>query len=183
MTTTPTGSPVWLRVNDFTSYGGNLNKKNFASRGVINPKTDVGAEAFSRMAADLAAVGRTAPFAVLRLTCNDTSPAAPTFEYVALMTGVRVVSYEGDTAPSGFPSGVRNGDGDVTITFSATYADPFGVTGALTLTHANAQLLGSTAGFAVPDLLTATTVRLRAFDLAGAGLDDSSMVLILGAGG
>jgi len=182
MTTIPTGAPAWLRTNDFTAYGGDLNKKNFASRGVVNPKTDVGAEAFARMTADLAAVARTAPFAVIKLLCNDGTPAAPAIEYCALMTGVRTVSYAGDAAPVGFPSAERNGDGDITITFDASYTDPYGVIGAFSLAHAQAQLLGSTPGAAIPEPVSATQVRVRAYTLAGAALADVEVVVTIGAG-
>lgn len=182
MSVIPTGVPVWLRTNDFTSYGGNLNKKNFASRGVINPKTDVGAEAFARITADLASLGRTAPFAVFQIQCDDTTPAAPTVTWVTMMTGTRSASYLGSAPPTGFPSVARNGNSDFTITFAASYTDPYGVTGAFVAKGARSQLNGDTAGIATASVVTATTVRVRAFVAAGTAMSNALVTVTVGSG-
>ena len=178
----PTGAPAWVRTNDFTSYGGNVNKRNFASRGVVNPKTDVGAEAFSRIAADMAAVALTAPFMVAQIQCSDTAPADPTVTWISMMTGTRSVSYSGTTPPTGFPGVVRNGNGDFTITFAASYLDPYGISGTFTARQARAQLLGAAAGMATADIVTATTVRVRAFVAAGTAKSDALVTVTVGSG-
>jgi len=178
----PTGVPAWMRANNYASYGGHLNKRNFASRGAINPKTDVGAEAFSRITGDLAAVARTAPFAILQVQCDDVTPAAPTILYVALMTGVRSVSYLGSSPPTGFPSATRNGNGDFTLTFAASYADPYGVTGATSLTQAKATLNGIFAGLATATIASATEVRVRAFIAAGTAKANALVTVTVGNG-
>src|SRR5574342_207944 len=130
MAIVPTGAPLWTRQTDHTQYGGHLQKQNYLSQGVVNSITDVGAEDFCRMCSDLAAVARTSPMWIITYLCNDGSPAAPTIEIVRGATGVRLVSYAGGSPPTGFPSAARNGNGDVTFTFSATYADEYGVSGA-----------------------------------------------------
>lgn len=183
MAVIPSGVPAWMRQNDFASYGGNLLKKNFASRGAINPKTDVGAEAFSRITADLAAVARTAPFGVFTILCDDSTPAAPTVEYATLMTGVRVASYLGSAPPTGFPSIARNGNGDFTMTFAASYNDPYGVAGAFTLKSPRASLGGATAGTATWEILTATTLRIRAFAALGTAYSNARVTVTVGSGG
>lgn len=182
MAVIPSGVPAWMRQNDYGSYGGHLLKRNFASRGAINPKTDVGAEAFSRIAADLAAIARTAPFGVFEILCDDATPAAPTVVYACLMTGVRVTSYLGSIAPSGFPSVARNGNGDFTMTFAGSYSDPYGVAGAFTLKQARASLAGSVAGMATTDILTATTLRVRAFIAAGTAYSSARVTVTVGSG-
>lgn len=183
MPVVPNGLPAWTRTASFEQYGGDVDKRNFASRGAINPKTDVGAEAFSRMVADLAAVARTAPFLVARVRCNDSfSPGPPSIEWCAMMTGIRAVSYVGNSPPAGFPAFARNGDGDITITLAASYVDPYGVAGAVSIQQATAQLNGSLAGTATGEPLTATTARFRAFVAAGTAKQDARMTITIGCG-
>lgn len=176
----PLGSPAWTRANDFSSYGGHLSKKNFASRGAINPKTDVSAEAFSRMAADLAALARTAPFGVFLVTCDDGTPGPPTINYAAMMTGARTAPYVGNAAPTGFPSAARNGNGDITLTFAASYMDPYGIAGAFALSLAKAQLCGTIAGMATATIVTATTLRVRCFIAAGTAQTSGQCLITVG---
>lgn len=173
MTVTPNGSPAWVRTAAIEDFGGSVDKTNWHGVGVTNPRTDVGAEAIMRLAADLAAAVRTAPFAVIRLLCNDGSPAAPTIEYVQMMTGIRLVSYAGDAAPAGFPSAVRNGNGDVTLTFEATPTDDYGVEGTVEILSALPELVSASAGEVSYQIPSTTTLRLRAFNSAGSALSDA----------
>jgi len=178
----PAGAPPWLRSNDLTHYGGDVNKQNYLSRGVIDALTDVGAEQFSRMAADLAALQRTAAFCEITLRCNDTSPAAPTFEFVNMMTGVVSLAYAGDNAPSGFPSGARVGDGDVTVTFASAYADPYGVSAAFGLTHVTTEVIAaSEAGPRAKPFYTIgdTLLELKATDNSGTPIQNARIVLVV----
>ncbi len=177
MSITPTGSPAWVRTNSHVEYGGNLNKTNYLSRGVIDALTDVGAEEICRIAADLEACARTCAFAAITYLCNDSSPAAPTIEVVDMMTGVRVISYAGDAAPSGYPSADRNGTGDVTFTFASTYSDSYAVSGGFTPQHAIATLHGSSAGEGVV-AISGQTVRVRAFN-GGATIADPRLTLVV----
>ena len=123
------------------------------------------------MVSDLAAAARTAPFAVITFLTNDSAPAAPTVEFVAMMTGVTSASYAGGSPPTGFPSAARNGNGDVTFTFSASYTDEYGVSGAFVPRHVSATLHGSSAG-SVSVEISGSTVRLRAFSDAGAAMQN-----------
>jgi hypothetical protein len=162
MAITPSGTPAWTRAATHEDYGGNVDKQNYLSRGVIDALTDVGAEELCRMAADLEACVRTSPFCVMSVRCNDGTCAAPTFSSVLMQTGVRATSYEGDAAPAGFPSGARDSDGIITVVFSASYADPYGVTGAWAPSHVlvttpdyDTLVTGSVAG---------TSATFRGFD-------------------
>lgn len=166
----PNGFPAWVRASDHSTYGGNTEKTNWQSQGVTNARTDVGAEAFTRMTADIAAVQRTAPFCTLTFLCNDGSTSAPTISVVNQMTGVRVAQYAGDSAPTGFPSAARNGNGDNTFTWSASYTDPYGISGTLNITHAEVSGIGSTAIIANYDIVSASSVRVYLFDAAGAAI-------------
>ena len=178
-TIVPTGLPAWTRTADFTSYGGNTEKRNHLGGGVIDATTDVGAEDFSRMVADLAAVVRAAPMWVLTYLNMDASPAAPTIQVAHGMTGVRLLSYVGSSAPVGFPSAVRNGVGDVTFTFSGTYLDEYGVSGTFAVANAEASCNSTGAYIAVAQIVSATTVRVRCFS-GGSAVSDQRVTLVVG---
>lgn len=177
---TPNGTPAWTRQTSHTDYGGNANKANYASQGVVDPLTDVGAEAICAIARDLTADTRTAEFAVITFLCNDASPAAPTIESVYMMTGVRTTSYAGGSPPTGFPSAARNGNGDVTFTFASSYTDDYGVSGSYTPRHPDAKVHGSTACFATAEIASATTVRVRVFLHDGTASLDKRVTLTVG---
>jgi hypothetical protein len=150
MTTTPAGRPAWERANDHTSYGGHSEKRNYQGIPVINPRTDVGAEHLARLAADLAAVQRTAAFGVLVFTARDSTTADPLVSVADLMTGVYSgAPYDGGNPPTGYPSVTRSGDGQYQVTFAASYDDPYAVEGTLALTscEATAAKVGSTDTF------------------------------------
>lgn len=148
MSTVPAGLPAWSRTADHTVYGGNLNKINYQSRGVINARTDVGADQFVRMVEDLAAVTRVAPFCRLTYTADDSTPAAPTVSTCALMTGVATSSYLGSAPPTGFPALARSSTGVTTITFASSYTDAYGIAQSFTPTQIEASLASSTLGAA-----------------------------------
>ncbi len=173
----PTGSPAWTRTNDFTHYGGDKNKENYLSRGAIDALTDVDAKQFARLTADVAALQRVAPFCTITLLCSDSVPAAPTVESVVMQTGVASLSYLGSSPPTGFPTVTRNGNGDVSITFSSSYSDSYGVTGAFSISSLYPSLLSATAGIATAERVSATVARLRAFSSAGAALSNARMSL------
>jgi len=169
--TTPSGSPAWVRTADHSDYGGHVDKVNWHGQGLVNARTDVGAEAIMRLAADLAAVVRTSPLCTITFLCNDGSPAAPTIEAVNLMTGVRFVSYAGDSAPTGYPSGARNGDGDVTLTIPSALTDDYSVSGDVEIIGATATVQDAAARTATYEIPTANTIRVRAWNGASALAD------------
>ena len=180
--TTPTGNPAWTRSADFTQYGGDPNKQNYQSQGVVNPRTDVGAEGFSRLVSDAAAAVRSAEFCVMQVLIRDTAPTGATIESCRLMTGVTSGSYDGAAPPTGFPAIARNGNGDVSISFSSAYADEYGVSGGFSAKEPIANLISSAGGVASPELVSATVVRVRCFSLAGAAVTGARFTLTLGSG-
>ena len=180
--TIPAGSPAWLRTNDFTTYGGDPNKKNFAARGVVNPRTDVGAEGFSRLASDVAAVMRTAEFCSMRVLVRDTAPIGATVESCRLMTGATAASYDGATPPPGFPTVTRNGNGDVSVTFDEEYVDEYGVTGAFVAQDPIACMITATGGNASPQRVSDTQIRVRCFTLLAVADINSRFTLTIGSG-
>jgi hypothetical protein len=176
MAITPTGSPAWTRTVSIGHYGGHASKENYLSRGAIDALTDVAAEEFVRMTADLAATVRTAPFAVITFLNNDASPAAPTIEKVLMMTGVRLTSYAGGSPPSGFPSASRLSTGRTIFTFASSYLDEYGVTGAFVPIAARAAGHGTTyVGASV--LLSGNTVTVQASDGSGSDVGDKRITL------
>lgn len=177
MAITPSGSPPWLRTNTLNHYGGDVNKENYLSRGAIDALTDVDASQFSRLAADAAALQRVMPFCTMTIKCDDVTPGPPTIEYINMQTGVASVSYVGNAAPSGFPSASRLGNGAVLITFASSYSDPYGVSGAFSISSLLPGLISASAGDATAERASATTVNLRAFNSAGTAISGARMTL------
>lgn len=155
MAVTPTGAPAWLRVNDFTSYGGDLNKRNYMAQGVTDPTSDVSAEQFSRMVEDLAMLQRVGSFGTLTYQCNDSSPGDPT-----------IISWDGMVSAT--PDGTRNGDGDVTWKWAASYTDAYGVSAEFHIGHAKAGLQNAT---------TASAANSEISDSDADGLNDTVQVV------
>lgn len=184
MSITPTGSPAWLRSNDFTSYGGNLNKQNYLLRGVVDPYTDLDAAEFARMTADLAALQRVAPFANLIIQMNDTSPAAPTIQRAHMMTGIRTTSYSGSSAPSGFPSAARTSNGVCTVTFASSYTDDYSVSGTFAVQCPIVQYIGGIGSARTVQCSrdSATQLTVKVTDDAGAAVSDPLIALTVWSG-
>jgi hypothetical protein len=177
MTVTPSGLPAWSRTASHTQYGGNVDKRDYMGVGPVDALTDVSAAQFCRATADLAAAVRTLPMCVMTLLCNDTSSAAPTIEFVNMMSSVpRTTSYAGDSAPAGFPSAARNNNGDITVTFDSSYTDEYDVeedfapTQANTTVHATAHRVATVA-------ISGQTVRVRVYDATGAAVSDPRVTL------
>lgn len=179
MSITPSGLPAWSRTADHTQYGGNTAKRNYGGVGVVDASTDVGAEDICRIASDLAAVVRTAPLLIALIQCNDTSPAAPTVEYINMMTGVRTSSYEGDSPPSGFPEVTRTSSGRFTLTLPTSMTDDYGVSSAPIVRFA-----GGTAHSATAAIVTCQTgtldVDVRVATDAGVAIADALLTLEIG---
>jgi hypothetical protein len=186
MPVVPTGDPAWVRTSSLETYGGHAEKRNHLGQGSIDALTDVSAEEFSRLTADLAAIMRTAPFGSYWFVCNDTSPAAPTIVAVNSMIGIRTTPYEGDAAPPGFPSAVRNGTGDVTFTWDASYTDPYGVAGVFGVanpygnaTAVNGNISKLKFGYTPGGL----TLQVQAFDTSNVALADALVSFSVYSGG
>lgn len=175
MAVEPTGSPVWLRQNDHTKYGGNTEKKNYQSQDAINGKTDLSAQNLARIAADLAAVGRTAPTFVLTYTQDDTGAENPAIDSYLAMAGTP-------------PAGVRNADGDVSWTWANSYTDDYSVSGAVHIVAATATIHGSSAGDPEVEILDVNTddlnevVRVRCTDEDGNAMQDVKVTLSVWTG-
>lgn len=176
MTITPSGSPAWARTADHSHYGGNVNKKNYQSQGVTNPRTDVGAEAITRLAADTAAAVRTAKFLSATFLNNDSSPAPPTVNSLEMMTGVLQAPYGGGSPPTGFPGAVRVGTGHVKFTFAASYTDEYGVVAAFAPRRARASGHGSTF-VTCTCVVSGQDVDVYCWDAAGVALGNKTVTL------
>lgn len=172
---TPSGSPAWVRTVSHEDYGGHPQKANYQNQGIVNPRTDVGAEAIARASSDLAAGVRTLEFLVLTATCHDSSPAAPTVHAVNTMTGI-TTEYEGDAPPAGFPELERTGNGAFICTFESEYDDEYGVTGAFGITHAWAAGHGSVSNTPTVDYTAGGVVlTVRCFAFGGGALSDAKV--------
>lgn len=175
MPVVPTGSPTWLRQNSHVDLGGHTEKKNYQSQDAINGRTDLSAQNVCRIAADLAAVGRTAPFCTLTYTQDDTGTANPTIDSYETMAGAD-------------PTGVRDGDGDVTWTWANSYLDAYSQSGDVHILQAVAMVHGTTAAAATCEILDTNAddlneiVRVRCFDDTGASVTDRTVTLIVWTG-
>ncbi len=171
---TPTGRPAWARSVDHADYGGHVSKRNYQSQGVVNPRTDVGAEGFTRLVADAEATTRTAPMISMRYTNRDTGSDTPLVLSAYMMVGVSLSGYEGELAPDSFPDGARNGNGDVTFTFDSSFADAYGVEEPFTPTQCLVSVEGTTAAHATY-VISGQTVRIRCWDAAGAAVTNKTV--------
>lgn len=165
MAITPSGKPAWLRLNDHTAYGGRTDKKNYQSRGAINGRTDVTAENICRIASDLAAVARTAPFCSFTATLSDTSPAAPTITNYLAMAGAA-------------PATARVSNGVATFDWLTSYTDDYSVAGDFNIVGATVSLQGSSAGAAVYEIQDINAdslferLKVYVFDSGGSAVSD-----------
>ena len=132
--TTPTGFPLWARLNTLATYGGRINKQNFGNLDAINGQTDVDVTEFLAMTRDMGAAGRTVDWATLRLQVDDTNSTVVLLDYEDL---------SGAAAPASL---VWNGPLDFTITFTAAPADPFGVTHPVNIIGGMLSIEGPTPG-------------------------------------
>lgn len=177
MAITPTGSPVWTRQNNHEAYGGNLNKKNYQSRGAVNGKTDLTAENVCRIAADMAAVGKTAPFCSFVATFDDSGPANPTIESADLLTMAGTA-----------PTAVRVGDGHAYFDWATSYTDEYSQSGEFNIVGVQVSLEGSSAGAAVweieDDNSDGLNERLvvRVFDSGGSALTSPTVAITVWTG-
>lgn len=140
---TVTGSPPWNRTMVWQDYGGDPEKHNYGRRGVVDPRTDIDAGQVQRMAADLACVCRTMPFAVLRVTPSGTSVPVVTSAVVGPVPAP--ASYTGNAPPSGMPTVARSSAGSYQHTFPSPYVDPAGSAATFTPRLASATIVGTGA--------------------------------------
>lgn len=171
---TPTGRPAWARSVSHADYGGHANKKNYQSQGVVNPRTDVGAEGFTRLVADAEATTRTAPMLSMRYTNRDSGTDTPLVLSAYMMVGVSLSGYEGDLAPDSFPAGARNSTGDVTFTFDEEFLDAYGIEEPFAPTQCLVSVEGTTAAHATY-VISGQTIRIRCWDAAGSAVGDKNV--------
>lgn len=159
-------------------YGGHESKRNYQSQGVVNPRTDIGAEGYTRLAADSEATTRTGPMLTLRYTNRDGTPDAPLVLSVYMMVGVSLAGYEGDLAPDSFPDGARNGTGDVTWTIDSSFLDAYGISEPFVPTQCLVSCEGTTFASATY-VISGQTIRVRVWNAAGAALADKNVTLVV----
>lgn len=176
--TTPSGLPLWARASSAAQYGGDAGKTDYQTPGAVNARTDVTAAQFLRLTADLAAIARVAPIAVLRILCNDTVPAAPTVESAQLVSGVASAPYAGDAPPTGMPTVTRLGNGRFRVQLPSTLADDFAVAVAPAIRCVDGAVHGATSGTFEPSLVDNRTVDCWLFIGGVAGTDGRATVVL-----
>lgn len=175
MSTTPAGLPAWSRTADASVYGGHSDKRDYQAQGVVNPQTDVSAAQFIRLAADVAALTRVAPFCVMTVQCNDTVPDAPTVVRAQQMTAVSLAGYEGDNPTGDFPELSRLGDGDIRVDWAETVEDDYGVSHTVSLVHAMASAQDASGYVIVTPIAGGDghSFRFRVYDSSGNDVPDA----------
>lgn len=158
MAVIPTGDPCWACTSSIETYGGNVDKKNYLDIGIVDPKTDVDAGQFSRMVEDVQMMNKTADFAVITFTCNDTATEDPTLNAYWGMHG------NGEGAA---PTMTRLGDGYVSIEWESSYSDSYGITLDVNLTQWTGNVHGITPAVVNAEFSTITTLLLQVSDMAG----------------
>lgn len=174
--TTPAGEPAWDGSATAATYGGNADKKDYQGLGSINPRTDISAAQFLRMAADLAACARTAAFSSVALTCSDTSPDAPTVNAASQMTGEASNGYDGDNPPSGFPTFTRVSNGKVQGVWPSNPSDDYSVSAAFAIKFVRADVVNSGSFSSVRiEKVNDTTFTFEALDSGASAISDAEM--------
>lgn len=167
-------NPAWTRTAGIDTYGGHAQKRNYANQGKIDALTDIDANDINRIGSDLATTVRMQPFLVARLTLNDTSPAAPTVQWCAFQpAGVSTTNFAGDAPPTGFPTFTRLGNGNIEVTFAASYSDEYGNSAATNLEDADGGGAGATFANVAGEPTSATVAEFTVTDVAGSAVQDA----------
>lgn len=177
---TPSGNPAWARSNDYTSYGGHAQLKNYNGLPIVNPQTDVGAEHLARISADIAAVSMMGDFAHVKLTMASGSNA-PTVTACTLMTGIYTgTGYSGTSPPTGFPRVLGISNGVCAIKFTGIYTDPYSISSTFRPTFPRASLAESSVGAAykTPSWTSGTdTVMVRVQTSSGSAVTGKTVAV------
>jgi hypothetical protein len=181
MPVTPTGLPAWTRTASIEQYGGHVDKENYLSLDAIDPLTDITAQGYARLTADVMAAALTSPFAVI--TMRESGGSVTVESAFMMPTGARLAPYAGASPPAGYPGVTRTATGRFVVGFATSYTDPYGVSGAFaargavatagnsTFASANATLLGVVLGV--------ETVQVDVLDAAGSGIDGRNVTLVV----
>lgn len=174
-----TSNPVWTRSASIEDYGAHPDKTNYMGQAMINAMTDVDASHINRVGADLAAVGRVAPFMIARMTLSDTVPAAPTVHWCAFqpVSSESLVDFLGSSPPTGFPSFTRTGSGVVRVTFDSEYEDPYGNSAETVLRAAGGSGAGAVFANVVGTVISSLIADFSVFNSAGAALTDQMITI------
>ncbi len=119
----------------------------------------------ARVASDLAALKRTLPLGRFRV-----EPSGPSVVFGWTRSG---------NAPMLMPTGGRNGAGDVTWTFPASYADEYEVAVPTSIYHAFATVYSSSGSWFTPgcEVVAPNKVRVRTWAAPGGALTDVQVFL------
>lgn len=119
------------------------------------------ASAHARASADLVALKRMAPFAVLTYT---SSGGGVTLHDCWSMIEIGTVSTYAPTL-------TRSGTGVVLVEWDPQFADEYDISGAICIRHARATPHGTTALKRAVELVSPASVRVRLFDASGVATD------------
>lgn len=170
MAITPTGAPVWVKINDHATYGGRTDKRNFAGKSSVNAQTDLSAEEWVRACADLGAVSRTAALATITYTADDTGSADPSIDNIVSMVAA--------------PTATRVSDGVTRLTWASSYTDEYGVSGSVNIIGVNVTVHGTSAAVGTFNLEDPDAdgnnerIRITIFDASGVVTDATVSVTV-----
>lgn len=165
---TPAIDPIWVRNASIESFGATVDMHNYADIGTVDPNTDLTAEKYGSLADQSQAMQKTIPFAIVNLTCNDASPAAPTINTYHALHGVAR------------PTVARIGTGHFTITWATSYLDSFGQSGATNLTDYTACIHGSVSALATAQFTSVNVLEVFVFTPStGSALADKKLTVVV----
>ena len=133
-----------------------------------SPVDGITAEQWSRLAADLSAVVRTVPFAII--TVEQTSNSTVVLSAYQAQHGV------GDAHA---PTLVATGAGTVTLAWAAAYTDPFGNAQAVSIKHADAMALSAaSSAIASVEITGPAAVTLHTANTAGTAFNTTTTLAV-----
>lgn len=127
------GTPYWTRTSVVGDYDGSIEKQNYNGIGIINPRTDVSAEGYNRVAATLVSLANVAPVCVINFQGRESGSLTPLILSCMLGNGAMALNYDNTSVPTGFPTVVNAGSGIYTVTMPTAMTDQFGVSGNVTV--------------------------------------------------
>jgi hypothetical protein len=140
--TLPAGYPIWARSSAAATYGGGANKRNYGGIGAVNANTDITAEQYLRLCADVAGIAMTSHLVMMELY-----NAAGTFQvnWVApVWAPPYTTPYVGTSPPSAlYPTVTATSATACQVTLPVAPADEYGVAASISVIAAIPTLLGA----------------------------------------
>ena len=126
--TVPTGNPSWVKTASAADYGAHPGLHDYGYTGAINANTDITADQYKRLAADVAAATLMSPLATLTLRWT-TAPAVYVSSAIVQWATPLFIEYAGSSPPSpSYPTVTISGT-KITVALPSSANDTYGKAG------------------------------------------------------